>query len=158
MGPGMAETGAGGVDQGRVAVLEVVPAVAELLHRAGAEILSHHVGTGQQRLEDGAVAIVLEVERNALLAAVDGDEIGGLAVDERAVFAGVVAAAGRFHLDDAGAELGKDHRAVRSRQHTGEVDDGDAAERPLDLLGRHGQSGSRLRIRRPSITPSALPP
>ena len=40
----------------------------------------------------------------------------------------VVALAGLFDLDDARAHVGEQHRAVRTREHAGQIEDGDAGE------------------------------
>ena len=74
--------------------MQVVPAVAELLHRPGSKVLDEHVGVEQQRLELLAVGRVLEIERSRLLPAVERGEVRGDAVDERADVPAVVAASG----------------------------------------------------------------
>ena len=77
VGPGVAEARARRIDKPGEARMQRLPAIAEALHRAGAKVLDHHVGVRQQVLEDRAVAVVLEVEGDALLAAVDRHEVGG---------------------------------------------------------------------------------
>ena len=51
----MAEARGGGIDQPGIALVQRVPAIAELFHRAGPEILDQGVGLVQQALEDVAV-------------------------------------------------------------------------------------------------------
>ena len=60
-----------------------------------------------QRAEQRPVGGVLEVELDAFLAAVEPDEVGGLAVYGRVVAAGEVACAGPLDLDHARAEVGE---------------------------------------------------
>ncbi len=48
-----------------------VPSQAELLHHPGTIVLDQHVGIREQGVQYGEVAGVLQVERDALLAAVD---------------------------------------------------------------------------------------
>ena len=79
----------------------------------------------------------LEVERDALLAPVHRHEIGGLAVDEGAVAAGVVAAARRLDLQHAGAKVGQDHRAIGTGEDAREIENDDAGKR-----ARHGHENA----------------
>ena len=73
---------------------------------------------------------VLEIERDALLVAVDAQEIRALAVDERrSPGARVVAAARMLDLDDPRAHVGEQHRAVRARQHARQVQHRHAGQR-----------------------------
>ena len=132
---GVAEARGRGVDQLGILLVQSVPAVAQLLHRAGAEVLDHDVGLLEQLLEDLAVGVALEVEGDAFLAAVDRGEIGRLAVDEGTVGTGVVATLGRFDLDHPGAHLGHQQGAVGSGQDAGEVDDDDARQGAFGVLG-----------------------
>ena len=132
---GVAEARGRGVDQLGIPLVQRVPAVAQLLHRAGPEVLDDDVGLLEQLLEDRAVLVVLEVERDRFLAAVDRGEVGRLAVDERAVGAGVVAALGRLDLDHPGAHLRHQEGAVGAGEDARQVDDGDARQGAGGTLG-----------------------
>src|SRR5262249_56957040 len=70
------------IDQPRIDRREVLVAEAEGRERAGAIVLDEHVGGGDQLLEDGAVALRLEVERDRPL-------VGGLGQESRAHVAAV---------------------------------------------------------------------
>jgi hypothetical protein len=94
----------------------------------GSEVLDQHVGFGQQLVEHGRRGAVLEVEREAFLAAVGPDEVRRKAFDARVVAASEVARARSFDLDDAGALVGELARAERCRDRVLEGDDGDAFE------------------------------
>ncbi len=73
---------------------------------------------------------MLQVEREALLVPIDAEKVSALAVDEwRTPGAGVVAFPRLLHLDHARAHVGELHRAVRSRQDTREVEDGESLQR-----------------------------
>ena len=97
--------------------MDGVPVVAEARHHAGGEVLHEDVGLADERLEHLAVGVVLEVERDGLLAGVGhGEEAGALvgrdvvaaavlALDERRGMARDVAGARQLDLDDAGAEV-----------------------------------------------------
>ncbi len=88
------------------------------------------------------VGRVLEVDREALLAAVDGVEDRRIAADLGVAEiepAREVAAVGALDLDDPGAEVGKAQRAVGPGQELAHVDDDDARQRQ-----GVGQSASAL--------------
>ncbi len=126
--------------------MQRLPAIAELFHRAGAEILDQHVGLVEEPLEDGAVGLGLEVERDRLLAAVDRGEIGRFAVAEGTVFARVVALARRLDLDHARAHLGHQHGAIGPGEDARQIDDENARKRPC---GGHRDAFHRSTDRRP---------
>src|SRR5258708_8200236 len=86
----MAQAGRRRIDQPRKAPMQTLPAVAELLHRAGTEILDDDIGAREQRIEDALVRLVLEIEGDRLFAAVDRHEVARLAVEEWAVVAPTV--------------------------------------------------------------------
>ena len=81
-------------------------------------------------MEDLAPRVAAEVERDGLLVAVDRQEIRRLAVgqERRPHDAHRVAAVGILDLDHLGAQVREQHRAVRPREHAGEVEDADALE------------------------------
>ena len=120
--------------QPRMLALELLPAVAEPLHHARTEVLDEHVGALEQPLEHAAVGRGVEIEREALLAAVERDEVGGRVADEGADPARVVAAAGRLDLDHARTQIGEHLGAERTGEHARQIDDEDPGER---ARGRH---------------------
>ena len=79
--PLVAEAGDAAENDGRIDRRHDVVAEAEPLDDAGAEILDEHVGLADEVLERLKVGRVLEVEGDALLAAVDGVEQGRVAAD-----------------------------------------------------------------------------
>ena len=121
----LAEAGDRAVDQPRPSRPTTrLVAEPQPLHRAGTEVLDQHVGAIEQPLEDRRARRLLQVERQALLVAVDAEEVRALAADERRTpRARVVAAAGLLDLDDARAHVGEQHRAVRPGQHARQIDD-----------------------------------
>ena len=92
-----------------------------------------------------------QVEGDRLLAAVDPGEVQRLPVDERAVGAAVVAAVRPLDLDDAGPEIGHQHRRERSGENPAQVDDEKARQRPRPAHSRQ-PTGQRRRgaVRRES--------
>ena len=94
----------------------------ELLDHAGTVILQHHVGLLRQPLGDRHAFRLLEVERDAALAAVQ--DHGGSAL----VFIGLahrpapVAGGGRLHLDHVGAVLSQQHPAIGRGDALGHVE------------------------------------
>jgi hypothetical protein len=90
---------------------------------AGPEGLDQHVGRLAKVEQKIAPLGRLEIEHDALLAAVEiAEEHGGRPVEEANVAAGV-AFARRLDLDHLGAVIGERHGQVRARQERGEVDD-----------------------------------
>ena len=73
--------------------------------------------------DERAVAVAREIGGEALLVAVDAEEVGALAraVEGRAPAAGVIAGAGPLDLDDVGAEVAKQHARERARQHSAQI-------------------------------------
>ena len=141
--PGWSASGAservaadGRVDERRPLGDERLATEAEPLRAAGQEVLDDDVGAQRESPHDVLAAGIAQVDRDAALAAVHAHEVRRLAAREgRAPGAGLVALAGPLDLDDLGAEVGQQHRAVRPRQHAGQVEDADAGERTGHLLG-----------------------
>src|SRR5207302_7189766 len=119
VGAAMPETRGRGIDEARIALVQAIPAIAELLHRARAEVFDERVGLVEQPLEDLAAVGRFEVERDRFLAAIDRYEIGGFAVLERTVLAGVITLLRRLDPDHSGAELGGPERAGRTPEGAG---------------------------------------
>ena len=137
----VAEAGDGGVDHGRVLPRDVVVAQAEALHGAGLEVVDHDVGPGGQGGGPPLVLGVLQVPADRLLVAVHGLEVGGARRRAgRGPAAGVVAALGVLHLDDARPEVRQRHGGERAGEDAGEVGDEDAVE---GERGRGGGGGGR---------------
>ncbi len=98
-------------------------AQAEPLRRAGGEVLHEDVGLLHQSVEHRLRTRMLHVEREALLGAVDPDEMRGLSLHRAVVAARRVAAAGPLDLDDARAQLRQLARAERARDDLLQADD-----------------------------------
>src|SRR5262245_32583140 len=82
--------------------------------RARAKVLDEDVGVRDEPIEHGAPVRMLEVERDALLVAIDAQVVRALALDERrSPRSRVVAAFGMLDLDYARTHVGREHRAVR---------------------------------------------
>src|SRR5699024_9650658 len=93
------------------------------------KVLDHKVGRLDQLQEQVAAALVLEVERDAAFTAVGHGERVALTVDLRAEPARVVAGDRLLDLDDGGAQLCENHRAVGARQEASQVEDAEAVQR-----------------------------
>ena len=105
------------VDDARVARADRVVAHAEPVGAAELEVLDHDVRASAQLERERPTLGIAEVEGAAALAAVDREVVRRLAAGERrAPRAGLVAALGPLDLDDVGAEVGEQHRAVRARR------------------------------------------
>src|SRR6266540_366419 len=95
----------GGVDEATVGVEQRARVEAEVGHRAGSEVLDDDVGSRREPAEHIPARVLLEVERDAALAAVEADEVPALAVDERLEPARKVATARILDPDDVGIVL-----------------------------------------------------
>jgi hypothetical protein len=92
------------VDQPRVLGAQRVVIDPELRHHARPVVLDEDVRHAGEACEDGAALLVIEIEDNALFAAVDGIE-GGAVVAAGAGHAARRIAGGRLDFDDARAHI-----------------------------------------------------
>ena len=103
-----------------------VPAHAQLVHGAGAEIFDQDVGATDHVQGDRPSRVGLQVQADAALVAVEvAEETAG----EAAQAAGVIAMRRRLDLDDVGAKVGQHDAAGRPHDGMGKFEDGDAVER-----------------------------
>ena len=132
---GLAETSGGRIDQAGIEFGQLLIREAEAVHGARPEIFGENVGLPHHVEEDGAVGILLEIQGDALLPAVDKAEVQRLALVEGTESARVITVAGRLDLDHARAEIGQDRRSEWAVQHVCQVDDEQAREGPCNVLG-----------------------
>ncbi|MDZ7729008.1 MAG: hypothetical protein U5Q44_12860 [Dehalococcoidia bacterium] len=149
----------GAVDDARIRRGYVVPAEAEAFAPPGDEVGDENVAALGQPLHDVGAAGLLEVDGDGALAEVVEFE-GGVAgkveiVAERAELESAVhVAAGRFDLDDVGAEVGHEAGRGRGRQPVGDFDDADTIERcghgtpPRRVGALCARPGERFKARR----------
>src|SRR5947208_2679884 len=128
---------------------------AQALHDAGAEIFPDHVRLTDELVEHLAATLAVEVERERFLVAIDRQEVRRLAVgqERRAHAPHRVAAIRILDLDHLGALVGEQHRAVRSREHTREVEDANAFEELHFASHRGWCEAAHSRSTRPSSIP-----
>ena len=91
-----------------------------------------------------------EVDRGGPLAAIGGKEVSGhpvlaLPVPGRSPVTGVISDPRPFDLDDVRAQVGKQLRAPRAREHTRKVEDADTFQR-LHARRRHGLRSARTAL------------
>ena len=116
---------------------------AEAVEAARPEVLQQDVGATCELLRELEVLVVLEVERDRALVAINGKVIGRFAVDEgRPPGAGVVALARQLDLDHVGAHVAQHHRAIGAGHDAREIDDANAAQgqRSGGRIGGHSES------------------
>ncbi len=115
-----------GIDQARIDFRQRLVAQPKRVERAGAVVLHEHVGGLDQRFEDFAVALLLEVERHRALVGGLGQELRAhQLVVERLVGARAAALVGVVRvldLDHVGAEHAELIGRERPRQNVGRVD------------------------------------
>ena len=100
----------------------------EALHHARPELLDQHIRFLKKRPQAAAIALILQVEHEALLAPVEQREHRRLAVEARRHRAHVLAAR-PLDLDHLGAGFRQHQGRERPRQQRGEIEDEDAGER-----------------------------
>src|SRR5207245_6671692 len=107
-------------------------AETQALHHARPEVLPDDTGLRAEAQAPGAPRGLRQVEHERLLVAIDREEVRTLAVGQewRPHRAHRVAAVGRLDLEDLGAHVGEQHRAVRPREHPREVEHAHALEEP----------------------------
>ena len=96
---------------------------AEAVCHAGAIVLDDRVGLDGEATHDIAAVLLLEIDHDAALVAVEVEEGGGHAALERAAEEAGRIALGWFDFDHVGAEVTEHHRAKRSRHNLGEIQD-----------------------------------
>ena len=97
---------------------------------AGRKVLHEHVGARDHALQQHCVLGVLDVERDRLLAAVEPDEIGAVAVHHMIVAAREIAFAA-LDLDHPRAGIGEARGAERRRDRLLERDDQQPFQRTI---------------------------
>src|SRR5947208_13102772 len=118
------------VDEARVDSRQLLVAEPEPVHHAGAVILDEDVRVGNEAAQDVGARLLLQVDDEALLVAVDAEEIVALARDKGRKMPRLVAEPRRLDLQHLGAEIAETLRAKRPGQDAGQVDDPDPRQRP----------------------------
>jgi hypothetical protein len=127
---GIAKSGDGTIDDRGATSPYGLITETQSIHGSRAEVLDQHVRPIDEPPEHLLAAFALQVECDALLVAVDGQEIGGLvALERRSKGACIVALARPLHLDYLGAEITEQHGAVRPRENPREIKDAETFER-----------------------------
>ena len=132
---GRAERGHRAGDEPGVVLAQRVAVEAPGADQPGPEGLDQHVGAQGELTRQRAIVLVVEVERERALVAVQAQVVGALAlVPRRAPGARVVAAVRALDLDHVGAEVAQQHRGERAGEHAREVGDEDSVQ------WRHGRA------------------
>ena len=125
------------VDDARLPRARLLVADAEPRDGADAQVLEHHVGALEQPEEDRLAVGVLQIERDALLVAVQVDEVRRLVAIERRAPRARDLAVERLDLDDLRAVVAEHRRRERAGERMGQIQDDEVAERR-----RHGHSST----------------
>jgi hypothetical protein len=123
IGPADAEAGARGIDQLRVDLAQSAPPNAEIVHRAGREILEQHIGALDHLAEQCAAALVLEVQGDGVLVLVQHREGQGRALARRGAPAPGLTVQ-RLDLDDKRAGLCQQQARIGALKDLTEIDHG----------------------------------
>ena len=128
-GAGLAESRERGEYHRRVDAVDLLPGKPELVQRAGPEVLHDDVALANQIAQKLLAALVLQVERETFLVAVNRDEVRANPVQKGWPPApGVVPALGMFDLDDLRAHIAQHHGAIRACENSRQVDYANAFE------------------------------
>ena len=138
IGTPIAKTGNGAMDEPGIRAREDVSVKPEPIHDARPKILDQDVGCGHKFEEACAAAALGEVDLNAGLVLIVGNEVR--AVIAARGLAERIAADGMFHLGDIRAQLPKHHRGQGRRDHGTEVQHLETVQRKA--LRRHGLAAS----------------
>jgi len=144
---GLAATvaGQGHADDALVDVPQVLPGQTQALGLVAAKVAEHRIGRADEPFEDLPSGLVLEVQHDASLVAVDGLEIEavGALLQRRDVAADITAGAGILDLDDLGTQIGEEQRPERSGTELLDSDDPEAVEWARSILrgGAHPVAG-----------------
>ena len=114
---------------------------AETGGRGGAEIVEHGVRGGGELEEGGPAARLLEIEHDAPLVAVAGEEEGAHARMPRGTEPARGVALRRLDLDDVGAQVTQGLGRPRTEDDRGHVDDPHAVERSGHEAPRLDEAG-----------------
>ena len=118
----------------RVPRREIGMAQAEPCRGTRREVLQQHIGAVDQPIQHLRRVGMLQVQRDAALAAIEPDEEAGLAMHEAVVATREIALAGALHLDYVGAEVGQVAAADRRRHRVFQRDDADAFQGSHDRI------------------------
>ncbi|MNQ42520.1 hypothetical protein D3C85_562250 [compost metagenome] len=134
IGPRHAKARARKIDQSGIAGRDRLPVQPVLGQRADRKIFHHDIALLGQPADQGLPGRLAEVHGDRLLAAIERQVVGGfraaLSLYPRLEAAGFIARARLLDLDDCRPQLGQDHRRERARQHTGQIQNGHAIQRP----------------------------
>ena len=127
VGPVLAEAGDAGENDPRIDLAQALVVDAEPVLDVGAEVLDHHVGLPDHAAKHRDAVLLLHVQRDAALVAVDALEIRAVALAAHAF--GGVDLFRRLDLDDVGAPVGELAHRRRARAHAGQVEHDEAGKR-----------------------------
>ena len=124
------ETGDRAVHDARLPLANALVVDAELCDGPDAKVLEHDVGALEQPEEDRFAFRMLEIERDALLVAIEVDEVRRLAAVERRPPRARDLAAERLDLDHLRAIVAEHRRRERSGERVRQIEHDDVAEGP----------------------------
>ena len=147
---GLAEAGDAGIDQSRIDGAQRRIVDLQPFGDAGAPVLDHHVGGPHQFVKHLSPRILLEIEGDAALVAVERKEAGAVVALQPVFhrFASLVARSRRLDLDHVGAHVAEQHAAIGPGHHLTEIENADTGKgqvrgRPLVFVRMRFQASSR---------------
>ena len=126
-------TGARRVHQARIELVQDCPAHAQAIHHSGRVVLEQHIGRGGQLAQNRLALFGLQIQRDALLVAVQQSERNTRALAHRLPLPNRLAAR-RLHLDDECASLGHQVGRIGALIDLPEIDHHDPVQRAVASL------------------------
>ena len=114
------------VDDLRIDLFQLLIRVTQLFHNSGLEVLHHDVTVFDHLVDD--VPALLQVDRDAFLAAVHQGIISALSVDKRAKDPAAITCSRLLDLNDFGAEIRQVHGTEGPGQNLGKVQNPDPTQ------------------------------
>jgi len=124
----LTEGGDRAVDEPGIQLTQCVEVESHRCHHARPKVFDEHVGLAQHAANGFAPRVGFQIDRDAVLVAVDADEGRAFTADPRRADAPPDLAVGRLDLDDVRAEIGERHRADRTGEDMREIDHPHAVE------------------------------
>jgi hypothetical protein len=141
IGPGLAKSRDGCVDDFRIDRGHRFVVEAEALHHSGTVIFDEDVSLSSDSQERRSSGWDLEIERDAAFISVDAREIDTLAIEKRRDATSKVAAARHLDLDHLRPERPEQPGTIRTGKHMSKVEHQHAGKRAAAPLGLKGLCG-----------------
>ena len=154
--PVAAKAGDGAADKARVTPPQFGHWKAQPLQAAGLEILDEHIGLGQHRGQQRPVGFGCKIQADGLLAAIEPDKIGALALGKTVIAAGKITF-GPLDLDHPRTGIGQPRRGEGRCHRLFDGDDQQSCQRPAHRCRARSVASKRDCSLPTMLMPSSTP-